>query len=329
MSSITGGQFNQIPFNAGGVNQFNNNLPPKEPLSKTPRKAQSEEETEIEIKEAKGDTFTPANVKPPEKPAFPVASTAIGGGVIGALGFGLSALCLPNNQPTELKEIEGKGVTIDKANNIVEHNGFEYHMEKADGKFKLKNLSAPVQIGQAKWMYESAENVDMRLSSTIKPIGAKGILEEAFQKLLGVKEGVENSNGFGVYVNEATAFVNSVNPDCDALIFDIDKDANGKMLLKESEHLRDLMKDKTKTHISQDHLNELKNFLMVDVQLADAHEKLASLKNPEPIENLIQGGGRKWGVIAAITAGAIAAGAGIGYLLGHKNPQQQSVPTVG
>ena len=59
-------------------------------------------------------------------------------------------------------------------------------------------------------------------------------------------------------------------------------------------------------------------------KIFEAHDKLPSLKSPERIENLIQGMGRKWPWIVAITTGAIAAGAGIGYLLGnHKKSQPQ------
>jgi hypothetical protein len=100
-------------------------------------------------------------------------------------------------------------------------------------------------------------------------------------------------------------------------------------VLKESDHLLGLIKDDTKPHIDKAHVDELKKLLMSDqVKAMDAFDKFKGLKNPEAIENLIHGAGRKWGVIAAITAATLAAGAWIGYSVGNKKPQPQPEPPV-
>ncbi len=313
MSSITGGQFNQIPFNAGGVNQFNNNLPPKEPLSKTPRKAPAEEETEIEIKEVKGDTFTPANVKPPEKPAFPVASTAIGGGIAGTLGFLGSFFGLPEQKITDL-DPKKWGVTVDKAKKTINYDGYEYKLEEVASELKVIEVSTKRDYGTYLQRFKNNEKVFDGMISQVSDIEGKPV--PAFEALnLGEKPSLVITKQDLHFKNNQTAYR-----------FEPQLDEFGKMSFKESDALRVERLNFNKQQI--DAIDELKSIINTDT-FFELHNEIKKMPNPEPIENLIQGAGRKWGVIAAITAGAIAVGAGIGYLLGHKNPKQQSVPTVG
>jgi hypothetical protein len=326
MSSIAGGQFNSMPFNAGG--NWVNQPPMAKEVAEMPRKAVAEDET--------GDTFTPTKVKPAEKSAFPVASTAIGGGVAGGAGFGLSAWLLPKNQPTELKAKEGKGVTIDQDKNIVEHNGFKYQMEKADGKWTDK--APTVDIGELPYsLMETREfgSLDKKkflgvpcsfdkLTSSGKASSSKEsfkILTDNMIEGLSLKKG----DSFNCVVMDGAVvltFPKDTNkPD---LCFNITKEGSSHKL-KISESLQKMIDDGKYPDITPAKMKAIvdgdfaKNFRIFEV-----HDKLPSLKSPERIQNLIQGMGRNWLGIAAITGIAIAAGAGIGYLLGNKQPQQPS-----
>ena len=334
MSSITGGNFNGMPFNAG-ANRVSQHPVPKEP-AEMPRKAQSEDE--------KSDSFTLTS-KPPEKSVFPVASTAIGGGVAGAVAFGFSGRLVPKNQPKELTAIGGKGVTIDKTQNIVEHNGFEYQMEKADGKWTHKIPF--VDIGEIPYEFSEVREFGLldkkkflvfhgsfdgttSLAEAGKPSSSKASLNILTDNMI---EGLSLKDGDSLNCMVADGAVFLYDPK-DAnkpkLIFDIEKNSDGTKKLVISKELQAIIDDNTK----YPEITSAKMEAIVDGDFAknfkifEAHDKLPSLKSPERIENLIQGMGRKWPWIIAITAGAIAAGAGIGYLLGNKKPQQPS-PTKG
>ena len=277
-----------------------------------------------------------------------MASTAIGGGVIGALGFGLSALCLPKNQPTELKGIEGKGVTIDKDKNIVEHNGYTYKMmKKEDGHYVVER--GPLVVIEQSSYTQATMDVDGKKKNVLVDTGLIGNIEnEGGEELLNAIKTQGNGNLSLIYPQGVTddfidglqlrqggeyhvciyddniILQNASDKKIPALIFDIQKDSDGAKKLVISKDLQAIIDEKHPT-ITEDKMKAIVNGdFATNFKIFDAHEKLASLKNPEPIENLIQGAGRKWGVIAAITAGAIAVGAGIGYLLSHKNSQQQS-----
>ena len=311
MSSITGGQFNQTPFNAGGVNQFNNNLPPKEPLSKTPRKAPAAEETEIEIKEVKGDTFTPANVKPPEKPAFPVASTAIGGGIAGTLGFLGSFFGLPEQKITDL-DPKKWGVTVDKEKKTINYDGYEYKLEEVASELKVIEVSTKRDYGTYLQRFKNNEKVFDGMIYQLSSKDGKPIV--AFETLkLGEKP--------ILIITKKDLYFKQLSTNKAKYRFEPQLDETGKMTFKESSGLKAALPNLQKEHL--DAIDELKSLINTDA-FFELHNEIKKMPNPEPIENLIQGGGRKWGVIAAITAGAIAVGAGIGYLLSHKNPQQQS-----
>jgi len=315
MSSISSGNFNAIPLNTGsGVSRFNNNPSSSKEPAGIPRQAEAQE----------GDTFTPM-ATPADKSVFPVASTAIGAGsglVIGGAGSAF----LEKDKPTELKVKEGvKDVII--TGDVVKHGDYTYTMEKADGKYKVKDIV--VDIEGTNWGYSKVANNDF-LTLGFKPTGKSAPLEKAIANLLDVRVGEEGADTFNVHTTKNTVHVVGKNSSKDEIRFKFETDATGKMTLKESDHLLELIKDSKKPHISQPHVDELKKLLISDkIDVIKVNEKLATLKAPEAIENLIHGAGRKWGVIAAITAGTVAAGAGIGYLLGKDKKTQPQPPVMG
>jgi hypothetical protein len=326
MSSIAGGQFNSMPFNAGG--NWVNQPPMAKEVAEMPRKAVAEDET--------GDTFTPTKVKPAEKSAFPVASTAIGGGVAGGAGFGLSAWLLPKNQPTELKAKEGKGVTIE--DDVVKHNDYQYKiMEQVDGKFRPEKnpvvyiKDVPYQINKKLGVSNDVRELFIVGAYKAPTVGLAPTMYNTQGHCLNLltKElilGLDLTPGNKLLVSvkqDQLVLLNGAEKNNVPIIFDIVKDADGKHSLKISKNLQELIESKKYAHITSDTMKALQtNEFIEQFKIFDAVEKIPTLKAPEAIENLIHGAGRKWGVIAAITAGTVAVGAGIGYLLGNTQLQQ-------
>jgi hypothetical protein len=139
---------------------------------------------------------------------------------------------------------------------------------------------------------------------------------------------IQQSEKFGVHTDKMGIHVSGASSK-EKISFNVVKDTDGKMVLKESDELLKLIADNTKPHINPTNVEELKKVLMSDqVKAMDAFDNFKTLKKPEAIEYLLHGAGRKVGWIAAITAGTIALGAGIGYLVGNKKPQPQPEPPV-
>ncbi|MCS6266192.1 MAG: hypothetical protein H2174_01365 [Vampirovibrio sp.] len=307
MSSISSGNFNAMPFNNNGVNtQFNNNQLSKDQTpAGIPRKAQAEE----------GDTFTPM-ATPTDKSVFPIASTLVGGGT-GLFVGGLGSAFVPLNQPTELKVKAGKTDVVTIEGDKVMHDGYTYTMEKADGKYKVKDIVGEIKVGDKEWNHFVKSPHEGQLLTRFIEAGSDITLKQGSMDALAINAGEK----FGVHTDKNSVQVSSTK---ETIAFNVVKDADGKMVLKESDHLLGLIKDDTKPHINPTNVEELKKMLMSDqVKAMDAFDKFKGLKNPEGIENLLHGAGRKVGWIAALTAATVAAGAWIGYSVGNKKPQPQ------
>lgn len=311
-SGSISGNFSAMPMNNNGLNRLNNSPMPAG-LTAMPRKAEPQE----------GDSFTPMPT-PTDKSVFPVASTAIGGAAAGAAGFGISAAFLPKNQPTELKVKDGvKDVTI--TGDEVKHGDYTYTMEKADEKYKVKDIVGDVKVGDKDWNHLiSDKNKPTERVHFSKFFKDSEFNQTNLKRLLEITEGEK----FVVGANKNSIHVAGKNVK-ELLSFNVVKDKDGNRILKESDELLKLINDGSKPHIQQKYVDELKTLLMSDdIKAMDAFDKFKGLKNPEAIENLIHGAGRKWPMIAAITAGTLAVGAGIGYLVGNKKPQPQTEPPV-
>lgn len=304
-----------MSFNNNGVNtQFNNNQLSKDQTpAGIPRKAQAEE----------GDTFTPM-ATPTDKSVFPVTSTLVGGGA-GLFVGGVGSAFVPLNQPTELKAKEGKTDVVTIEGDKVMHDGYTYTMEKADGKYKVKNIEGSVKINGADWEYTSQKE-NAFLSKFFKIQGGTVPTDKA--KAIETLLDIQQSEKFGVHTDKMGIHVSGASSK-EKISFNVVKDTDGKMVLKESDHLLGLIKDDTKPHIDKAHVDELKKLLMSDqVKAMDAFDKFKGLKKPEAIEYFLHGAGRKLGWMGALTAATVAAGAWIGYSVGNKKPQPQPEPPV-
>jgi hypothetical protein len=203
-------------------------------------------------------------------------------------------------------------------------------MEKVDGKYDVK-YRPTVDIAGIPYELHDVPDTGKKLS-VLKFNGQYesngSALPKQFIHGLGLKEGHE----YSLWVGQDNVFMhNKSDTNYPKLNFEIVKDADGKSSLKISETLQKMINDNEKfPDINKKKMEAIRDCpLAKNFQIFEANEKLPNLKPPEAIENLIHGAGRKWGVIAAITAGTVAAGAGIGYLLGKDKKPQPQPPVMG
>lgn len=284
------------------------------------------------VTEPAGDTYSKTDTDK-NQPTVPVL---IGAGT-GVTLFGGGALALLPEKPvskiSELKAKDGvKGFLVidDEQNTLTRiHDGFTYRFEKLDsGNLAFKDVyKAQLSPELADWEYiHPKAEVGKSPHATIvcRPVSSGTSQDnEIIQSLLTLNASPTSSNiddrTFSIFVNEAGVHVKFKNrPDAEILSFLVEKGADGKAVLKESEDLKNLINTKIYSGIEQGHIDNLKKALEdPQLKVLEAFDALKTMKPPEAIENLVHTTkGKAWSIIGGLATVGLLLGAGIGYLLG-------------